>query len=251
MPNNFTEKNNKSSFVGLSQRFQELDLFRGTAVIGMIFYHTIFALNFLNIAQTNIFSDLWLPYLRFVQFTFLGLVGVAVAISKKTYAQQIKRALKILTSALMITIVTYIVVRNYFVVFGILHLITVSIFILPAIKNKKYMGLILGLAVIAIWLFIRDIESDNIIFFILGFRNTTISSLDYFPIFPWISVPLFGLEIGHYLYRNNAPIIDTKCPKLLHPVLFFGRHSLVIYLIHVPIILALIFIYQTSLQVLQ
>ncbi len=233
------------------KRFQEIDLFRGIAVVGMILYHAIFALNFLNFAHTNILSDLWQPYLKFVQFTFLGLVGVSMAISKKTYADQIKRALKIFAGAVTITILTYIFVRDYFIIFGILHLITISIFILPAIKNKKYMGLISGLAVISIWLFIKDIPSENIFLFILGFKNMTISSLDYFPIFPWIAVPCFGLEIGHYLYRDNAPIIDTKCPKFLRPVLFLGRHSFAIYLIHVPIILILINIILASIFISQ
>ncbi|MCK9185867.1 DUF1624 domain-containing protein [Candidatus Gracilibacteria bacterium] len=227
------------------KRFQEIDLFRGIAVIGMIIYHTIFAINFLGIAYTNILSDLWLPFLRFVQFTFLGLVGVSMAISKKTYAQQIKRALKIFSGALAITILTYIFVPDYFIIFGILHLITVSILILPAIKNKKHMGLIFGLAAIAISLFIRNIDSENILLFILGFKNTTIASLDYFSIFPWIAVPFFGLEIGQYLYKDNAPILDAKCPKILSPVLFLGRHSFLIYVIHVPIILLLLFIFQT------
>jgi uncharacterized membrane protein len=233
------------------KRFQEIDLFRGIAVTGMIFYHTIFALNFLNIAQTNIFSDLWLPYLRFVQFTFLGIVGVSMAISKKNYTEQTKRGFIILGCAIIINIVTYIFARDYFVIFGVLHLISASVFILPAVKNKKYMGLIFGLTAILIWLFIKNIESENIFLFILGFKNTTVSSLDYFPIFPWIAVSLFGLEIGHYLYKDNAPIIKDSCPKVLNPVLFLGRNSLVIYMIHVPIILALIFIFQTFLRVLQ
>ncbi|PIZ76510.1 hypothetical protein COY05_00930 [Candidatus Peregrinibacteria bacterium CG_4_10_14_0_2_um_filter_38_24] len=237
--------------MNISKRFQEIDLFRGIAVIGMIFYHAIFAVNFFNIAQTNIFSDSWLPYLRFVQFSFLGLVGISMAISKKTYAGQVRRALKIFAGALAITIVTYIFVPDYFVIFGILHLITVSVLILPIAKNKKHMGLIFGLAAITIWLFIKDISSENIFLFILGFKNTTVSSLDYFSIFPWISVPFFGLEIGHYLYKDNAPIIDTKFPKFLHPILFLGRHSLVIYLIHIPIIIILLFICQTFLRVLQ
>jgi len=231
------------------KRFQEIDLFRGIAVVGMICYHAIFALNFLDIIHTNIFANLWLPYTRFVQFTFLGLVGVSMAISKKTYADQIKRALKIFLGALAVTVFTYIVARDYFVMFGILHLITVSIFIVAALKNKKHMGLIFGLAAISIWLFIKDIQSSNILLFIIGFKNTTIAALDYFPIFPWIAVPCFGLEIGHYLYRDNAPIIDSKCPKILNPVLFLGRHSLAIYLIHVPLILSLIFIFQFFLRV--
>ncbi len=233
------------------KRFQEIDLFRGIAVVGMISFHAIFALNFLNIIHTNIFSDIWLPYTRFIQFTFLGVVGVSMAISKKTYIGQIKRALKVFAGAIIVTIFTYIAARDYYIIFGILHLIAVSIFVLAAIKNKKYMGLILGLFIISIWLFIKNIESANILLFIIGFKNTTIATLDYFPILPWLAVPCFGLEIGHYLYRDNAPIIDTKCPKLLRPILFLGRHSLLVYLIHVPIILILIFIFQTFLRVLQ
>ncbi|MDP2642977.1 MAG: heparan-alpha-glucosaminide N-acetyltransferase [Candidatus Peregrinibacteria bacterium] len=237
--------------MNISKRFQEIDLFRGIAVIGMIIYHALFSLNFFNVINTNISSDSWLPYLRFVQLTFLGLVGISMAISKKTYTGQIKRALKIFAGALAITLVTYIFVPDYFIIFGILHLITVSVLILPIAKNKKHMGLIFGLAAVAIWLFIKDISSENIFLFILGFKNTTISSLDYFSIFPWMAIPFFGLEIGHYLYKDNAPIIDTKFPKFLCPILFLGRHSLVIYLIHVPIILALMFICQTFLRVLQ
>ncbi|MBI2117790.1 DUF1624 domain-containing protein, partial [Candidatus Peregrinibacteria bacterium] len=99
---------------------------------------------------------------------------------------------------------------------------------------------------------------------ILGFPPTYFSSLDYFPLIPWFGVILIGTAIGHILYiqhpnwRNpssifNSPAFATSlrqgygrqeatAGKQFFILNFAGRHSLLIYLLHQPILLALLFL---------
>ena len=72
----------------------------------------------------------------------------------------------------------------------------------------------------------------------LGFPFPQFYSTDYFSIFPWIFLFLTGFYLWGIFERNNwwhNPILQIKVPILN----FLGRHSLLIYLIHQPVIYVL------------
>ncbi len=72
---------------------------------------------------------------------------------------------------------------------------------------------------------------------------------DWYPLIPWFGVVLLGVEIGKYLYplpdnRGPRPAFLDRPKKVSRLLVFLGRHSLVIYLIHQPIFIGAILIFQ-------
>lgn len=224
-------------------RFQEIDLFRGMVLLGMIIFHIFFILDFFQIASSHMDSGIWLIFARIIQFGFLGIVGISLAISAQKYPwpiflrKQLKRALHIGSLAIIVSIATYIVIPEHFIIFGILHLIATSILLLLFTAKRPYLSLIIGFIFFGIGLVLDNFSSPHIFPFILGAKTTTISTIDYFPLFPWIAVVAFGIFLGHILYPQNTPRLNIKLPKFLIPISFLGKHSLFLYIAHVPAIL--------------
>jgi uncharacterized membrane protein len=63
---------------------------------------------------------------------------------------------------------------------------------------------------------------------------------DYVPLFPWGGVLLVGIAAGHALAANGfawvAPL--ARAPRAVR---FLGRHSLVVYLVHQPLMLGVFY----------
>lgn len=63
---------------------------------------------------------------------------------------------------------------------------------------------------------------------------TGLMTADYHPLMPWVFAFFSGLCLGGFFKRKEAPEFFQK--KLCPPLAFIGRHSLLIYLAHQPII---------------
>ena len=72
---------------------------------------------------------------------------------------------------------------------------------------------------------------------VLGFHSPGFSSTDYFPLVPWFFLYL----AGYFLWRVLTPhrkVLELLQPGL-RPLSFVGRHSLLIYLVHQPLLMVL------------
>ena len=78
----------------------------------------------------------------------------------------------------------------------------------------------------------------------IGIHPAAFWSVDYTPVFPWLGVVLIGMALGDVLYPNG--VRSFTLPRLpenvLAPLVFMGRHSLLIYLVHQPLILAVLYL---------
>lgn len=221
------------------------DFLRGMAIIGMIIFHLFFILNFFGIKLQQMHEGAWLFFGNLIRFTFIGLVGISLSLSShKKYSQVIKRALLIILGGLIVSLVTYIFVKENTVRFGILHFIGVGIFLALPFRNLKYSNLMIAFAIYAISFYTSHLQINNFAGFVLGFAdNQNIQDLDYFPLFPWISFIFLGIFIGNSL-KNTSIAKLTNTPNIIKPICHLGRHSLKIYLIHIPVLLGLIAILQ-------
>ncbi len=215
-------------------RRHEIDLLRTTAIIMMVAYHLLYDLEFFW--QWNIDTQHG-PLLVFGRSTatlFLLLVGAsAVLLRQSMLARQktqaeifhrlVCRGLWVLSCGMVVSLATALVDVDTFVRFGILHLIGCSLLMLPAFLPAKMWNIAIGSLLIGIGLLLP---------------KATFASVDYYPLLPWFGVVILGAGLGHWWYVHNTPPLIRLPGWLMLP----GRHSLLIYMLHQPLMLALLWL---------
>jgi uncharacterized membrane protein len=233
----------------IMKRFTELDLLRSLAILSMVIYHTAYDLQQFYGWDIGVFSSGWKIFQISIASLFLLLVGVASSISHR---HPLKRFIKIGAAALLVSTATYLIDPETYVRFGILHLIATAAILMPMMKwsyRRHAMASLLGIALIAAGQWIPSIETKTSLLIPFGIRPENFSSVDYFPIIPWFGVILIGYGVGWVMYgrpgRTDAiawrlyPLSSQKCNTWIS---WPGRHSLLLYLIHQPLIIALLWI---------
>ncbi|MCQ8893829.1 MAG: DUF1624 domain-containing protein [Methanolinea sp.] len=238
---------------GQPARFWEVDFIRGIAVIMMICFHLVFDLAYLDIFDAGVYSGPW----RFVAICtvslFLFIAGISLSISSarakgtlhgSAYVLKfVKRGAGIFALGLLITLATFLLVPDAPVIFGILHLIGISIIIAPLFLPYRWANLVGGFLLVTAGA-VMPVTGGTMYLLWLGFPPDGFSSIDYTPVIPWLGVLLIGVFAGKTLYpggRRRFEIPDVSLP-LRGGISLLGRHSLAIYLVHQPVILLLIFI---------
>ena len=218
-----------------SSRDQALDLMRGIAIIMMIVFHLIYDLN--EFGYTNIpLSNFWLTsYWRYlIVFLFLNAVGISLVIAYgKNFSlyKFIKRLAILGLAALSVSLGTYFLFPDAWVYFGILHLIwTATLIAIIFVQFPK-----ISLFVAALIFLLGYLNLPNLSFF--GFLLSDylpLSSVDFYPLFPWIAFVFTGIYLGHNpIYKK---IFFMRVPFLQ----LVGQHSLIIYLLHQVILFSLV-----------
>ena len=243
----------------MTKRIYLIDELRGLAIVFMIIFHIIYQ----RVVWFSLPSEvLSYPLVRLcqlgAQILFISISGVSCAFSKNN----LRRGSLCLFYGLLITIATYFIAPSEIIVFGILHFLGCAIIIYGLFgkllsRIKPIMGAIFSsLCFISFYPLIYNnilLESiKNISFFnylwkkgvfnLLGIPSPQFYSSDYFPFVPWFFLFLTGVFIGTSLI-NSPPTIHKPRIKM-HSLIFLGRHSLIIYLLHIPIILAALFSFE-------
>ena len=156
--------------------------------------------------------------------------------------------------ALALTLVTYFIIPSELIVFGILHMLSVCMIVF-GLGQKLWdrIPLILGLAVCAVLFLITMPVSDGYLglpgtlawkipagwyefgwLFPLGIHRADFFSADYFPLFPWIFLFFCGTYIGRWARNGKFP--DFTYRLRFTSLSWMGRHALILYLIHQPLI---------------
>ena len=238
------------------KRFWEIDCLRGLAVSAMVVSHILLNLEFFDIYEIDIQSKLWFFSVRPITIIFILLVGISLALSfsrtkqmKKTtkglWKKYFKRGIRLFVWGLIITLITRIAVRENFIAFGILHLFGISIILAYPFLKFRQRNLILGLILILIGTFLRQMEFDFPWLLWLGFPFKNFQSIDYFPLLPWFGFVLIGLFLGNQFYANyqrQFKLKNLSNSSLVKSFCFLGRYSLFIYFVHQPILIGMLIV---------
>ena len=182
---------------------------------------------------------------------FLLLVGISLTLSKKIspslfFKKNFFRGLKILSLGLLISVATYFAVGNNFIRFGILHLIGVSIILAYPFLKQKWLAVSCGMAIIISGIFLNTLRVDFPWLLWMGVQPNNFASVDYTPIAPWFGLVLIGTFLGNTLFptpQSRWPGVTISQWPPLQGLAFCGRHSLLIYFIHQPILWAGFYLY--------
>lgn len=237
-----------------ARRYWEVDLARTVAIAMMVVFHAGYDLDFL-MPDSGIEPRQggWLALQIATGSLFLFVVGVSFTISdaaairrgltwRQRVAKHVRRGALVLGCGMLISLVTWIALDDRYVRFGILHVIGVSVILAPFVVGLGIWNAPLGVAAIGAGLLLRGAESDVPGLLVLGWRPPGGAGVDYYPLLPWFGVVLLGLAAGTALYPAGrrgrwGDSLPRHAPDLLTAP---GRHSLVFYLVHQPVLIALL-----------
>ena len=232
-----------------NNRVYILDALRGIAVCGMIFHHGYVLLNFTKGITFSFFSSTLFEVLQMLFVSvFLLVSGICTNYSRSTA----KRGAVIFGAALLITAVTAVFlplfgIYGLEIYFGILHMFGLSMLLYACIRpilKRCNPTLICTFCVLlfigqSVWMeFVPFANDPYNILMIFGFPSKNFYSADYYPLFPYFFMFVTGTAIGRWVRQGNFPnwFYRFRTPFFE----FIGRHSLLIYLLHQPIIFGII-----------
>ena len=226
-------------------RLHLIDATRGLAILAMVVFHCAWDLFYLGFISVNVIEDPgWVLFQRAIVSAFLLLVGAGLVLGHGDgirWTPFFRRFSVILIAALLTSIGTYFAFGSeYFVFFGILHAIALYslaglVFLwLPA-------GLVAGIGLIIVvlpGLFTHPVMREKPISWI-GLWPLPPATADIVPVFPWFGVVLLGIAGMRVLRRSPdwPRLAGVRLEGLAGRALrAMGRWSLVIYLVHQPIL---------------
>ncbi len=230
----------------MKQRIWELDTFRGICILGMLIVHFIYDVVEVFGLLSWDYPPAFLLLKQWGGVFFLLLSGICVTLGTK----HIRRGCIVFLCGLVCTAVTGIYARftgggsEFVIWFGVLHCLGLCMLLWEVFRKAPstvlvLVGVILAVAGIYLNEYCRVSHPWLIV---LGVPQIGFAASDYFPLLPHFGFFLLGAGLGRLLYRNKQslfPKVSANAPA----VRFFsacGRHSLLIYLLHQPVFMAVL-----------
>jgi uncharacterized membrane protein len=235
---------------GTHGRIEAIDVARGLALLAMASYHFTWDLEFFGYVAPGMTAiGGWKIYARCIASTFLFLAGVSLLLAHGNgirWNGYWRRLAMVAGAAAAISLVTFFAVPNGFIFWGILHQIALaSLLGLAFLRLPWLVTLAVAAAVIAVPFNFRSTFFDHPWWWWLGLSSVNPRSNDYVPLFPWFGAVLIGIAAAKVATSTGARqwLADRRVPAALRPLAFAGRHSLAVYLIHQPLIIACIWLF--------
>ncbi|MEH3147303.1 MAG: heparan-alpha-glucosaminide N-acetyltransferase [Methylobacterium frigidaeris] len=230
-----------------------VDVLRGVALAAMALFHLTWDLGHLRLTPENwALAPLGRAAAHGIAGSFLALVGLSLVLAQGAGFRPRPfglRLARIAGAAALISAATWFVFPQSWIFFGVLHCIALSsLLALPALRAPLALVAVAAVAVVALpgllaaagggpgWL-----DAPTLLF--LGLGRTVPDTNDYVPLFPWFGWVLAGVAAGRVLPpRLAASRLGHWRPAgpAGRGLAWAGRHSLAVYLLHQPLLFALL-----------
>ena len=249
----------------MSARYRTLDALRGLCVISMVLYHALYDLVAVKGWPVSWYwkapGQLWQLS---ICCTFIALSGACWNLSQR----RLRRGLLLVGCGFLITLVTALAMPGQVIWFGILVLLGASGLLAEGCRRlgaRLGWGLPAGVGLtlcLGLFLFTWGVPQGFVGLgglrwaalpagwyqvpglAVLGFPGPGFTSSDYFPLLPWFFLYAAGIFAGRLIFpRPGAQALLRGEPLQRHGpgrgLQFIGRHSLLIYLLHQPVLMLL------------
>ena len=236
-------------------RLHLLDELRGLLILNVVAYHTLYDLVYLFGVKLPWFQTAaayW--WQQWMSGSLIFLAGISCLLTRSN----LRRGLKTFALGMALTLGTFLAMPDQLIAFGILHFMGAAMLLfallrplLDKIADKTGLWLCLVLFVLTkniyygnvgipyLWeLPLPGVFYSSKLLFPLGLPHPTFYSADYFPLIPWAFLFLAGSFMGRKIPQKKVPAFAQK--SRLPALAFLGRHTLVIYLAHQPLVFALL-----------
>lgn len=237
-----------------------LDEVRGFAVICMVIYHALYTLGYVfEYTGAVTLLEFFMPLEPIFAAAFIYISGICTKLSRSN----LRRGAILLVIALGVNLFTAVFIPSFVIAFGVLNLLSVcmifyGLFGKALKKLNPILGFGISLAIFSLTWGITDgfvgffsvplirlpksIYSAGVLF-PFGFKYPGFYSSDYFPIFPWFFAFTAGAFSAEYFSKFAMP--KGLCKSRVPFFASAGRHALIIYIAHQPIIFILAYIIKS------
>jgi uncharacterized membrane protein len=237
-------------------RFGLLDQARGLALVAMIIYHGLWdGFQFGLLIWTPERDAAMRLAAQIIAGSFLTISGLSLALAAATRPEPLfqsrsfwKRTAIVAGAAALVSAASFIVLPQAPIYFGILHHIALaSVVIALVAPHHTFLAATIAAIVLIANGYIAEPTLNHPASIWLGLGTRTPVTADWVPAFPWLAAGLLGFAIGKQVlipWLRSRPPSDKPGSGPSDPLTWMGRRSLVIYLIHQPILIGLIYLYQ-------
>ena len=232
-------------------RIALLDVARTGSLVTMAIYHTVFILEMFGyVAPMTATTGPWALFARAVASSFLILVGIGLWLAHRDGIRWRKvawRTAQVGGAAALVSVATWFAYGDLVIWFGILHCIALASLVgLAVVRWPAWMLIVLAAVVFALPRLVRfDVLSGTWTYW-LGLGTAPVRAADFLPVFPWFAPVLLGIAIAKVMSSQG---LWLRLGAISSPVIWRlgapGRHSLIIYLVHIPIIFAIVWTVAT------
>jgi uncharacterized membrane protein len=229
-----------------THRLVALDLARTLALVGMVIFHFTFDLALFGYIPAETLSlPFWYYFPRMVAGSFLFLSGISLWMAHGSgirWRAFWRRFGKLAAAAFLVTLASLWFVPGGPIWFGILHaLAAASLIGLLVLRLPWPVTLALAAAIFTIGWAWRSPSFDPIWLVWTGLADARPAMGDYVPLFPWAAPALAGIAFARAFRVDRWPV--SLPSRTMRTLCFPGRHSLLIYLVHQPILIGLFNLY--------
>ena len=231
-------------------RLERLDIFRGIAIVLMVVFHLNYSLvNIFSMEMLNFSEDFWYIIWKIAANIFILVAGFSFFLSENKNPKKIVKkyfgySVILGIIAVWISFITFAFFPTEYIRFGILHFFSLWFVLLIFFRKLGYYNFILWSIIIIYWAFLIPIIENQQLYW-LWFTYLGFTSADYYPIFPYMWVLLLWYSLWKIFedYKYNKFLKTHRKLNISEKFLvYISKKSLIIYLIHQPIIIGSLYI---------
>lgn len=233
-------------------RVRVFDLVRGLSVVSMVLFHLCYDLRYIAGLPLDWFAGpLREAWRCSISWTFVFVAGCMCPLSR----DNLRRALRYGAVALAIWVVTSVAAVDTPISFGIIYCMAACTLVYWLLGRARLAprGCAAAVCLLVAFLALQDLSSGRVglgplsvelpealyrtpWLAWLGLPGPGFASGDYYPLLPYLMLFLAGAALGARWARRGYPAWAREAS--VGPLNLIGRHALLVYVAHQPVILA-------------
>ncbi len=240
-------------------RYMLIDGLRGLTIVSMVIYHAVWdMINIFDIMDDEGWKTELFIWQQSICWSFIFLSGFCSCLG----SGRIRRGMQVFLWGAVISIITVLLMPKNSILFGVLTFIGSAMIIVSLGKRllRKVSPVWGFIGSLSLFILLRNINKgflgfgpwnlyplpdswyDGMFATYIGFTDGDFSSGDYFSLFPWLFLFLSGYFVCSFCKKSGC--MQIFCAAVPSSWQYVGRHSLKLYLLHQPVIYAVISAWQ-------